>query len=277
MEMLKSTKSREPKRMRVLYVDGWYGEKVATSPSYAGFIDSYRGLAQICSDRGSEVLNCTEGGARIHGLPHLPFSEALEQHASEAVDAHRIITDVYDQWTPSNFDKFLQEIARVQKLLNKLDRNGRKGEERCEAAARELPRTNSPQRQIDLLRRIGHMEKEVRALLLSIPWIDSVVQPEIASSLAEVRRSENHHATPMQAVSEAQFLFEATQHGVVRARELLRLCSESVESSMAKEAAEEAASSGTQSADRRVRNSSSPKAHSNASAGSAGAQQGPAG
>lgn len=278
MDLLKSTKDRTPKRVRVIQVDGWYGEKVATSPSYAGFIDSYQGLAKLCAERGSQVLNCTEGGAHIPGLEHSTFLEALEQHApKEAVDAHRIVTDVFDQWTPADPGVFPEEIARVHNLLNKLERKGRKGEERCAAATRELPRTHSPQRQIDLLRRIGRLEKDVRQLLLDIPWIDAVVQPELATSLAEVRRSKNVHATPEQAVSEAQFLFEATQNGVVRARELLDCCSESLDRAVTENISKDGRPLGQQTTDRKFRNSNSPKAHSNEIAASGGARQGPVG
>jgi hypothetical protein len=75
---------------------------------------------------------------------------------------------------------------------------------------------------------VGRLEKELRALLVSVPWIDAVVQPEISASMADVRRGENLHATPEQAVKEARFLFEATKSGVDRVRELLGYCSDSV-------------------------------------------------
>lgn len=227
-EMLGHGKNRAPRRVRVVWVDGWYGEKVPTSPAYAGFIDGYRTLATACRQRGSDILNCTEGGARIAGLEHVSFAEALDRHTNEVVAGHKIITECFDRWTPADPRSFVDAIGRVHRLLRKLEKTAEKGVRRCRSTTRELPRARAPQRQIDLLRRVGRLEKELRALLLSVPWIDAVVQPEISASMADVRRGENLHATPEQAVREARFLFEATKSGVDRVRELLGYCSESV-------------------------------------------------
>ncbi|MCP5041152.1 MAG: DUF115 domain-containing protein [bacterium] len=217
-----------PRRVRVVWVDGWDGEKVPTSPAYAGFIDGYRALGTACLTRGCEVVNCTEGGAMIDGLRHLRFSEALEDHATERIDATGIIERSQDDWTAPAPEIFVSGIARVRRVLRKLSSTADKGVARCSSIARELPRTHSAQRQIDLLRGLGRLEKELRNALVLVPWIDAVVQPEIAASQAEVRRGDNLEATPEQAVKEARFLFEATQAGVKRAKRLLTFCAESV-------------------------------------------------
>ena len=227
-EMLGSDPSRGPTRMRVVKVQGWYGDMVSTSPSYAGFIDGYRDLSLICRQRGSEILNCTEGGAFIEALEHTPFADALAQHAVESFDAAQIITQRFDEWIPADPEVFVAAVKKVHRLLDKLDKNAETGSSRCTVAAREIMRSRSPQRQIDLLRRIGKVEKEVRSLLLSIPWIDAVVQPEIAESLANIRKGENLHATAEQAVKEAEFLFAATRTGVDRVRELIGFCEDSI-------------------------------------------------
>ncbi len=217
-----------PRKLRVVWVDGWHGEKVPTSPAYAGFIDGYRALGVACALHGSEVVNCTEGGARIEGLSHLAFAEALEQHTREPVEASRIITEAYDAYEVPDAPVFADDIGKARHVLRKLDRRAAKGIDRCRSAERELPRSHAPQRKIDLLRRLGKIEKELRNELLEMPWIDSVVQPEVNASAAEVRRDGNLEATPEQAVKEARFLFEATQKGVARATRLLTFCAESV-------------------------------------------------
>ncbi|MFT5441495.1 MAG: hypothetical protein ACI8W3_000536 [Myxococcota bacterium] len=227
-EMLGFGKGRAPKRMRVVWVDGWHGEEVATSPAYAGFIDGYRELAIACRQVGTEVINCTEGGAYIPTLDHAPLAESLERHTEALVDARQIIHEQYDNWEAPDPSVFDGEIRRVKQLLSKLERLAAKGVRRCEATSRELPRSHSPQRKIDLLRQLARLEKDLRSMLVSVEWIDSVVQPELSASQTEIRRSQNLQPTPEQAVKEAEFLFKATRTGVERARELLEYCAESV-------------------------------------------------
>ena len=227
-ERLGSRQPYVPRKVRVVWVDGWHGEKVPTSPSYAGFIDGYRALGIACELHGSKVVNCTEGGAYIEGLEHTSFAEALEEHARAPIDAADVIYEAYDAYQTPEASVFDDEVSRAQSALKKIDARAQKGVDVCRKTLRELARTHAPQRKIDLLRRLGKLEKGLRATLLEMPWIDSVVQPELNTSAADVRRDGNLEATPEQAVKEARFLFEATQKGVERAKRLLRFCAESV-------------------------------------------------
>ncbi|MDP6978771.1 MAG: DUF115 domain-containing protein [Myxococcota bacterium] len=227
-ERLGGLETYVPRRNRVVWVDGWHGEQVPTSPAYAGFIDGYRALGVGCALHGSEVVNCTEGGARIEGLGHLAFEEALERCAVDSIDAGSLITEAYDAYEAPDARAFSSSISRSRRILNKLDATASKGIKRCRETLRELPRAHAPQRKIDLLKRLGRTEKDVQTLLLEMPWIDAVVQPEVNASSAEIRRDGSLEATPEQAIKEARFLFEATQKGVDRATRLLTFCAESV-------------------------------------------------
>ncbi len=275
--MLGSANESRPTRTRVVWVDGWGEEKVPTSPAYAGFIDGYRALAQACLMGGSEILNCTEGGARIHGLEHVRFAEALDRHAGEVVDCRGIIIRCFDEWVPPSATKFVNAVGKTDRLLQRLDNTADAGLKCCERVAREFARARSPQRQIDLLRRVGRLEKQLRGQLLTIPWIDAVVQPEIAASMADVRRSKNAQTTPERAIEEARFLFRATKSGAYRAGKLLGHCAAAVSSALPAGSDPAHRRELDRIVDRHTRNLQSLDAHAKVSAGPSGAQQGPAG
>ena len=62
---------------RILEVPGWGGGRVRTTPQLKAFLDWFESVAP--SLRGSaRVMNCTEGGARIAGMEHLPLRVASE-------------------------------------------------------------------------------------------------------------------------------------------------------------------------------------------------------
>ena len=60
-----------------IFVDGYYGGKVATSAGYEFFIEQFSQIAQVMSDAGCEMFNCTEGGAFIDNFQHVPLSHVL--------------------------------------------------------------------------------------------------------------------------------------------------------------------------------------------------------
>jgi hypothetical protein len=58
-------------------VDGYYGGKITTGADYEYFIGDFSEQAQLMSDAGCEMFNCTEGGAFIKNFEHVPFSQVL--------------------------------------------------------------------------------------------------------------------------------------------------------------------------------------------------------
>lgn len=62
---------------RVLELPGWHGDRVPTSFSFAmfhrWFVDTMRGVT------GCTVYNCTEGGAWIEGMQHVPLADVGSQ------------------------------------------------------------------------------------------------------------------------------------------------------------------------------------------------------
>src|SRR5690606_7681846 len=56
----------------LVHVPGWHGGRVATSRTYATFLEAYRAIGAHWAARGVRIVNCTEGGARIPGLAHRP-------------------------------------------------------------------------------------------------------------------------------------------------------------------------------------------------------------
>ncbi len=205
----------------VVWVEGWDGEEVPSSVSYASFIEHYRGIGEFLSSLGIRLVNCTEGGARLRPLEHEAFEVTLEGCAGDPVNAAEIIRRTHDEWSPPDADVFEGPLLRVRRALTLIESEARKGAERAKRSTGELKRTASPARHIEILRRVGRSERKVRTLLSSVPWVDALVQPEIHQSMAQLQRAAMAVPTAQQAVEESAFLFSATLEGVERARQLL--------------------------------------------------------
>ena len=70
--------------MDVVYVDGYYGEQIATSPAMRIMLNTFND-APLFDNTRKNIWNCTEGGAKIHTIPELPFQQFIETYSNEAV------------------------------------------------------------------------------------------------------------------------------------------------------------------------------------------------
>jgi hypothetical protein len=62
---------------RILEVPGWHGGSVRTTPQLAAFLAWFEAVAPELAGT-ARLLNCTEGGARIRGMEHLPLAAVAD-------------------------------------------------------------------------------------------------------------------------------------------------------------------------------------------------------
>lgn len=211
-----------PPEREIVWVDGWNeGEKVATWRAYQSFIEQYREMGAYLNAHGRALVNCTEGGARIPELEHLSFRDFAARHAAEAFDARATLIEAYDAAPRHGLDAYRETIDTTRERLEQVERAARRGERFLEKARDRLIRAKDDQQRVKLLRGIARLEKKVRHRLDAIPWLDSLVQPEIYNAIAAVRRTERQDPTDEDLANEAAFLFRAATNGVGRARQWL--------------------------------------------------------
>lgn len=210
------------KRRDLVWVPGWHGRRVPTSPAYASFRETYRDIAASVKRGGGRLVNCTEGGALIPGVAHQAFADMLERHAaSEPVAVSEVIREAYAAHVPPERTSFERGIEKLSRALDALARDADAGRSAAEQALVGLARPASQQRQIDLLRGIARYERRVQRGLGAVPWLDPLVQRSLHQAAAEARRAGNDAPTPEAAAAESRVLFETTRSGIERARELL--------------------------------------------------------
>jgi len=70
---------KEEQYKEELEIDGYYGNKVKTTPVWCQFLHYFKAnMKNALKEKGLNVYNCTEGGAYIDGAKHIPFKEFLD-------------------------------------------------------------------------------------------------------------------------------------------------------------------------------------------------------
>lgn len=215
---------------RIIWVDGWHeGERVPTWQAYASFIEQYRDIGNALSHAGIRLVNCTEGGARIPMLAHLPFAEVLEALPADPIDARSLLLSVHDTAPRRSLADYQQAIRSARRRLDELEREVERGREFEQSARERIEWARGEQQQVEILRGIARCEKKIRAQLERTTWLDALVQPEIYAAVAAQRRTERREQTIADLLAESRFLIEAAGNGVLRARQWFELFEQSFE------------------------------------------------
>ena len=210
--------SAEPRRADLVWVEGWDGTPVPTSRSYAAFRESYRRIGADLARQGVRLVNCTEGGARIPGIDHLPFAELLESLPARSLDAAARIDRAWAEAQPSGAAALELPIAAARRGLDTVEREARTGAKAARAAIPMLAR--SPGAQREALRRVARAERRVREALAALPWLDQLSERARLANQVAVRRADAR-SDARAAVEESQRLFDATLAAAERGRVLV--------------------------------------------------------
>lgn len=108
------------------YVQGYYGKPVLTNSGLAAFILSFELLAKQYKDRN--IINATEGGARIKGIKQMSFNEAINKYCIRKID--KTVIDPY-LFVADNSDvlikKAIELVSKDIENLKNIIKNSEKG------------------------------------------------------------------------------------------------------------------------------------------------------
>lgn len=206
----------------IVWVDGWEeGERVPTWRAYAAFIEQYRDIGLYLGSVGTRLVNCTEGGARIPQIDHVPFREVLDRCATRPTDAFEIIDAIYQAEPTHTHADFVPALTTSRRVLDTIERELRKARRFAKKAGARIEKARSDQQRVEILQGLARYEKRIRRHLEGIAWLDALVQPEIYQALAAVRRTERQDPSIEELLEESKLLLDAVRNGIARAREWL--------------------------------------------------------
>ncbi len=165
---------RGPEPMVLREVPGYYGGRVPTSPAlhkaWAWFVD------EVGTMQGQRTfVNCTEGGAFIEGMDHVPLREAAARYARESFSVgtafDRAVAEI-DR--PERRNRMLRRVATMRAELTRCTDRARD----CQALVERARRR--PERLTDL----QAAEGELTRALESMPFVSAMIQPEIRAAMA---------------------------------------------------------------------------------------------
>ncbi len=215
-----SKQSDDFKMGEAVWVDSWEeGKQLPTWRVYASFIEQYRDISLLLRQMDIELINCTEGGARIPHVAHRPFLEVLQEEAGASFDARERIVNCFDDSPRRTLEDYASAVEKCRSLLTEVEEEVEKAQRFAAKKRAQLEKAQHDAQRLKILRGIARHEKRIRSRLERMPWLDALVQPEIYNLIAATRRTERLEPKLEDLVDEALFLIQAAGNGVGRARE----------------------------------------------------------
>jgi len=191
---MKATSTSKPRSERAVELPGWHGEPVPSSFMFTLFHSWFVEQLRRRRPAVGEVFNCTEGGAYIEGMKHVPLAAFAERVAGSQVDAAAVVSGALARLDPAarrrGAARHLDELAASLR--------------RCRRAARRCARLaeshSSTRSEVDLAR----AERDLLAQLRSLSLLSMMAQQEIGDALLCAREV----MTVAEAVQRSRRLFE---------------------------------------------------------------------
>lgn len=128
------------KGFSLIEVDGYNGDTVITREDYFTYLKWFEGAISI--SKVPNIINATEGGAKIHGAIQMPLKEALEQYAKEEYPLEEIINQVPRLFNEEEKISLLNELEKAPEEFEKLQKKFEEGYELAFAAKKLVEKPN---------------------------------------------------------------------------------------------------------------------------------------
>lgn len=107
-----------------LYVEDIYGNQVKTRHDWYTFLRWFEGV--IVQLKDADIIDATEGGAKIKGTRIIPIREVIEKYCNEAIDCRRIVEETEATITSDDCDAIYRYLITASEDLMKIRKLSRK-------------------------------------------------------------------------------------------------------------------------------------------------------
>ena len=165
------------KEEEMMTVPAWGGGTVQTSSSLYTFLQWFGAAANSMEER---VFNCTEGGAFIEGMEHIPLKQFLEAEELPAVDIDSILAE-----RAATADIDARRVMMIHAIEEMLERLGT-----CANEARDCGRLASlALKDAKALEELSRSEKKLSEAIGPLPALSMLAQARIREAQTRAEKA----------------------------------------------------------------------------------------
>ena len=122
----KIKQNAEWKDSREIYVEGLYGGRVKTRADWLNFINWFENAVERVKGK-TDVIDATEGGAKIAGTLIMPLRDAIERYCNKEFKFSEILKELPVTFDERVYTKLCNDISGIKNGLAEISKAAKKG------------------------------------------------------------------------------------------------------------------------------------------------------
>lgn len=160
-------------------IEGIYGDKVKARGDWVDMLKWFE--AEIANiDPDIDVIDATEGGAKIHGTRVMKLSEVIEQYCNTEFDFQNLLDSMQPTFSDENYKKLRDDLYHLKTELSDIYKYSKEGIEIVDEMLLLLDKNNSN-------RYIAELSKKSKIVKKNMKFIEEQLVYEIINDYMETK------------------------------------------------------------------------------------------
>ena len=177
--------------LHVFKVPGYYGEPVLTQRTFDAFRQWFEMRIEQLTDR--EIINATEGGAKIKGTEQLSLAAAIDKYCGSSIDVVRVLTEAARQYQSDDGSILKKKLLGIVDDLRRFANDAKRAGELCGELERMYKQKATAWKKVrKTMRRIDDLDEAIKGNQASGLLTEMIQEILLASERGQlVKENEN--------------------------------------------------------------------------------------
>lgn len=198
------------------YVEDVFGNQVKTRPDWYMYLSWFNQAVEWVKSKDVEVIDATEGGAKITGTTIMSLDEAIQQYCIEAINAKEILHLKQPTFNENEWNDFVDYIDKARVNLVEIKRKSKEASNLCEKLIIEAKKgtIDSPKSQ-NWVKKVSKHNKSMEEIavytLVEVAMIDNSINALDNVTVLSDDELENQINTYKKAISFYRGIIKASE------------------------------------------------------------------
>lgn len=168
----------------IFEIEGIYGDKVRSRGDWVNMLQWFETEIAKNGDK-IDVIDATEGGAKIHGTRVMKLSEVIEQYCDSKFDFQKLLNEMPPAFSQDMYKKVREDMYHLKTELNDIYKYAKEGNEAVDKVLAMIEKQGLKQDDKSISKNVEIMKKNISAIEKQLVYIiiKDYMETKISSAL----------------------------------------------------------------------------------------------
>lgn len=192
-----------------IYIDSINGDKIKTRYDWLGYLRWFENMI-VQSGENINVIDATEGGAKISGTRIMKLTEAIDKYCSEKVDFRHILTELPATFGNEKYKSVHRDIEHIKKELECVYDNSKTGIASANRILQMFEQSKIIPKKVDInMKKINDVQKSIQKQNIYL-LLDEYISADISDRIeAAAKKYDTENEKLYETAKSMDVLFKA--------------------------------------------------------------------